>query len=864
MIASALILGAVRLCASEQHDFAVAATAFKTGMWSRAEVAFAQFIEKHPDSAQMPEATLLQAQSDFYQGKLSDALTLLQAGEPTAGLLADQYIYWIGTTRLQNGDYSSAADAFAKLIGEYPRSQFLLDGIVNEAAARSKLNQWRRVSELLQSGFFLEAAKTNATDNRVLNGRLLLAESLLAEHHPDSATAVLQSSAPFKKNHELDWQRSFLLFHARLAAGDTNEALSMSGPLIDEADRAEFRAQAVADQANILEGLGRVTDALAAYNENLTNNAPAEWQREAILKIAELSAAQTNYSGAENSLQTFLNRFRASPGGDAALLALGELHLKGYVAAPSTHGTDLPQAQSCFDQLINTWTNSPLLGRAFLGRGWCFWIQGKWTDSAADFKEAVEKLTPSVDLAVAHFKLGDSQFQLSDWAGAQANYQAVVNDFTNYPAVNRELGAQALYQTLQACLNLKDIPAMSNTMAQILKIYPLNNVAEKGILLVGGGLSDLGQPEQARALFQRFEQVFPNSEQLPEVDWAVARTYEQENNWPEAISIYNSWVNRFPQDTNVAAIKYARAFANFKAGSETNAFMLFTNFLAEYPTNGMTPLAQWWLGDYYFGQGDWGNAEMYFQLVFQSPVPTSLADPAIFMAGRAAMGRQGYENAKDYFRMLMVQTNCPPGLSVESWMAWCAQAWFAYGDVLMQEPSADANAPLANFLKAIDAFQNVCISYPGSEQAALAWGETGDCYFQLAGQASRYYSDATNAYAQVLSSPAAAVSERSQAQVGMGLVYEKLAAQTNGVQQTTLLQAALDNYLDVFFGSNLRTAETADPLWVKKAGLQALPLVESLGTGDPDKFIDQMEIVLPQMRDFLEKRRLEVPRPKLQ
>ena len=261
------------------------------------------------------------------------------------------------------------------------------------------------------------------------------------------------------------------------------------------------RAQAVADQASILENLGRLSDALAAYNENLTNNAPAEWQRQAILKIAELSAAQTNYSGAENSLQDFLTRFRSSPGGDAALLALGELHLKSYVAAPVTDGPDLPQAQSCFDQLVNTWTNSPLQGRAYLGRGWCFWIQGKWAESAADFKAAVDKLPPSVDLAVAHFKSGDAQFQLSDWAGARANYQAVVNDFTNLPVVNRELGAQALYQTLQVCLNLKDVPGMSNAMAQILKIYPLNNVAEKGILLVGGGLSDLGQPEQrARAV----------------------------------------------------------------------------------------------------------------------------------------------------------------------------------------------------------------------------------------------------------------------------------------------------------------------------------------------------------------------------
>jgi len=860
LILFALALGGGPLFASEAHDFALAATAFKTGMWSRAEVEFAQFVEKHPDSARIPEAILLQAQADFQQGKLLDALALLQAHEASAGLLADQYVYWNGLVQLQSSNYSAAAESFGRLARTFPQSQWVLDGVVNEAAARAKLDQWPQVSTLLQSGIFQNAAKTNATDGRVLNGRLLLAESLLKEHHPDSATAVLQSAAPFKNNSDLDWRRSYLLFQARLAAGDTNAALALSSHLIASAGRGELRAQAVSDEADVLENQGRVPDALAVYGENLTNNAPPDWQRQSILKIAELSASQTNFSGAENSLQNFLASFGNSPGADAALLALGELHLKSYAAAPSADGTDLTQAQACFDQFINTWTNSPLQGKVYLDLGWCYWIHGKWTDSAAAFKAAAERLPPSVDLAVAHFKLGDAQFRLNDWAGARANYQAVVNDFTNYPVVNKELGPQALYQTLRVCLDLKDVPGMSNAMAQILKIYPLNSVAEKGILLVGGGLSDLGQPEQARSLFERFEQVFPNSEQMPEVAWAVARTYEQENNWPAAISIYESWVNRFPQDTNVAAIKYARAWDNFKAGNETNAFILFTNFIAEYPSNVMTPVAGWWLGDYYSGQGRWGDAERNFELVFQFNPPSSLADPAIFMAGRAAMGRQGYEDAKAYFAMLMTQTNCPPQLSVQDWMSWCAQAWFAYGDVCMQEPSTDPNAPLKNFQQAITVFQNVYTTYPGSEQAALAWGEIGDCYIQLAGQAPRFYTDATNAYAQVIAAPAAFISERSQAQVGIGFVCEKLAALTNGVAQTSLLHAALDNYLDVFFGNNLRAGETADPFWVKKAGLQALPLVEQLGTGDPDKFIDQMETVLPQLKDSLEKKRLEVPR----
>ncbi len=870
LILFALILSGGQLFAAsrEQKDFGVAAAAFKDGMWSRAEVEFAQFIEKHPDSELVPQAALMQGQADFKQGKLLDTVAVLQARESSAGTLSDQYAYWIGLAQFQNGDYAKAADTFAGLVSSYPDSQWRLDAIVNEASAYSKLSEWAQAVALLQSSDFQQEVKTNATDVRVLNGRLLLAQSLLAEHNPASAEEVLQSADPFKHDSELDWRRLYLLCQARLAAGDTNGALALTSNLIAIANSPDLRAQGVAEQANVLEKIGRLSDALAVYQQNLTNGAPADWQRQAIMKTADLSAAQTNFSAAEDSLQDYRSRFPDSAGADSALLALGELRLKSYVASPSAAPDDLRWAQSYFDEFVNTYTNSPLLGKAFLDRGWCDWILGKWPESASNFQAAAESLPVSVDLAVARFKLGDAQFRLSQFSDARENYQAVVNDFTNFPVVNKDLGAQALYQTLRVCLQLNDIPGMSNAMAQILKIYPMNNVAEKGILLVGQGLSDLGQPPHARELFQKFEKIYPESTLLPDVELGIARTYEQEGNWPMAIAIYDSWIGHYANNPVVkpaerAAVKYARAWANYQGGDETNAFLLFTNFITEFPSNAdLTPVSLWWLGDYYSGHGDWANAEKNYELVFQYNPPSKLTYPAMLMAARAAMGRQGYGDATNYLLNIMGETNCPPEMDLMDWNALYVQAWFAYGDVLMQTPSSDTNDPYANFKQAILYFQYVWSQYPGSEQAALALGETGDCYYQLASQSPQYYGNATNAYAQVIATPAAGIAPRSQAQLGIGMVDEKLAALTSGMDQTALLQAALDNYLDVFFGNNLRDGETADPFWVKKAGLQALPLVESLGTGDPNKFIDQMETVLPQLKDSLEKKRLDIPRPK--
>lgn len=225
----------------------------------------------------------------------------------------------------------------------------------------------------------------------------------------------------------------------------------------------------------------------------------------------------------------------------------------------------------------------------------------------------------------------------------------------------------------------------------------------------------------------------------------------------------------------------------------------------------------------------------------------------MLMAARAAVGRQGYADAASYLLNLIGDSNCPA--------QYDAQALFNYGDVLMLAPSSDTNDPLANFKQAIPYFQIVCRQYPNSTNAALAYGEIGNCNYQLGAQDPQKYADATNAYAQVIASPFADVSARSQARLGIGLVLEKLAALTNGVAQAQFLQAALDNYLDVFRATNLRNGETADPLWVREAGLRALPLMESLGAGDLNKFIDQMETVFPQMQDFLEKRRLQISRP---
>ena len=681
--------------AREDRAYAAAVTAFQDGMWSRAETEFAQFVQKYPKSDRMAEAVLMQAEAEFKQGKLPQAVALLTTRKAEAGNLADQYVYWTGEAQFQNGDFSAAAETFVSLTRDFPESSLRLRVVVEAAVSLAQTNEWPQVVSLLEetNGVFQRAAQMDSGNELVSRGRLLLAQAKFVQNDFAGGFAILESVNPQTLNPGLEWQRAYLLYQNRLAAGDTNAALAVTTNLVQIA-RSEkdngLQAEGLALRAGVLEQLGQKSEAIAAYQEILTMNAPVERQRQAILKITELAIALGRFSDAEDSLRKFLAQFPASAAADMALLTLGELPLKDYIAQleATNHLPEatnlLPEAQARFDQFLGAYANSPLAGKAHLDRGWCFGWLAREMQSLADFQKAAKLLPPSEDLAVARFKIGDALFALTNYTGALENYRAVVDDFANFPAVTQTLGDRALYQMLRADLELTNVDGASNAMARILKLYPASDLAANSLLLVGEGLADSRQPAAARALFQKFEESVPNSLLRPQVELAVARTYEQEQNWPAAIAQYESWRNDFPTNALRPQADYALARANFQAGNETNAFGLFTNFVTQFPTNELAPLAQYWVAEHYFRLGgtNYMDAERNYKMLYQntnwqgSPlIYTNLAYQARMMAGRAAMGLPSYKDAIDHFTSLTSDTNCPPDLN--------AQALFAYGSALM-------------------------------------------------------------------------------------------------------------------------------------------------------------------------------------
>lgn len=847
---------------AETRAFKAASSAFDDKIFEKAEREFAQFVQTYPESILLPKAILLQAQAAFQLQKVKSAVDLLTAHSAKAGLLAEEYRYWLAKAHMQSSNYLAAAESFGLLTREFTNSVLLLEASHGEALARFKLKDWPRVITLLQqtNGVFQQAAKVRPNDELVARGHLLLAEALIEQKDYPGAEHTLNRLAERELVPENKWWRQYLLCRTQLANQRPNVALVNTTNLLALAaatGQPRFQAESVVMQGAILEQLNQLPAAVQAYEKNLAESVPTEYRRQALLKMIELTLPQNKIAEAARTLDDFVAKYPKDKALDVMLLTLGELHLKEHLLGLDTKRTNtagipratnhLQYALAQFDKLILTLTNSPLLGKAHLNKGLGLWADGRIPEGQAAFQLAANLLPHSEDQAVAHFKLADAQFFQKDYSKAVQNYQMVITNYTDVPHVQLTLVDQALYQVLRASLELSDLTEAHEAMQRLLKEHPASLFRDRSMLLVAQGFTLADQPEKARALLMDLLKRIPDSPLRPDGELAIARTFAQQKDWASAIGQYDQWLARFPTNSLRPQGEFNRAWAHYQAGNETNALTLFTNIVAQFPTNELAARAQYWVARYFYDQKDYVNAEINFQdkLLLQN---TNFVFQAQMMAGRAAVARRSFKDAEKYFTAL-VNNNTNPVELVE--------AFFALGDTFTLQ-AADPGKPTSKFTEAIKAFTKIPQLYPASPLVPRAWGRIGDCFLQLGD-----YDKSRDFYKKVLAPESKAdVGARSQAAMGLGHILEMLAQRkpASEAPAPALLKSALEYYYDIVSGKNLGDGEKSDPFWFKEAGFAAARLAEELKQWDValsiyKRLVETLPVLGPALEKKIEKAR---------
>jgi TolA-binding protein len=832
-----LLFFAASICAAEPGEaeaFASAAKASQDGFHERAEKEWAEFLRQYPKSERANEAALAQAQARYHLRQYPGALEILNGRAPTAGTLTDQYQFWRGQTLLDATNYAAAEEAFAEMLKTQTNSPLRLNASVAQAHARFRRDDFAGVVDLLSAtnSAFQSAARASTNVAQVARGYLMLAEAQLRRNDLAGAGAALQALAAKQLPPDLAWERWQLLGRVEFAGATPQlalPALTNAAAQARAAGKPLLFAQTLNLQADVFRKLNQPTRAAQSYEAIVTaEGMPAEQKRIGLLREVELYASQNAFTNAAARISLYLTQNTNDTSSDLLTIKAGEFLLEAFRQQKNSSATNLlTEARSYFDAAIQRYTNSALIGKAWLNRGWALWEEHLATgngqrllDSQAAFLAAAEKLPPGDEQAQARFKLGDAQFQQGLFSGAATNYQAVVSLASTAHIARSNIVAQAAEQLIRCHLAETNFAEAEAALHQASALFPTSDNVQASWILVGKSFADFGQIEKGRTLLKEFPSKFPNAALKSDAELAYARTFALEEKWPEAIELYTRWTTNNATNPSLGQAEFDRAWLHFKAGQGTNAFQLFTNFVARFPTNPLAAHAQNWIADYFFNKEQWSVAEANYQRVFQDTNWNAgdLECQARIMAARTAFFRQNYTDARSYLTNIL-QAACSPLI--------VADALFELGDVLIEQRApANSTNTLENFREALVVFDRITRMGATNRLEPLAWGKIGDCHLQLATQFQESYEQATNAYQKVLDSKRAdlPIAARNQAEVGIALTMERMA-ENRPKDRAELLKAALERHLNVVYSTK------ADPRWRAIAARGAGRVAETL---EPD------------------------------
>lgn len=757
---------------------------------------------------------------------------------------------------LLRGAFQDAQRNFATYQAAYPTNARAVLAGVREAEAALKLGKPDiAVIPLGKPELPFAKALTAGVPVPVLfRGLLVRSEAWMAKQDLAAAETALVEAEKFAQSSDEKWVRWRRLVNLRQAAGKAKEAAEAAVAFLGlaNADPAleSRRAETVSIVGQLRLKLGDPKGATEAFTQNLAPATPAEFLREATLRLAELDLAAGNFLSARQRLEAFLGAQPQDPEINSLRLRLGQGLFRQYLqqGTNAEAATLLTLAAQSFQTALTNAPGKELQGPLHLGRGWCLWEEGlrlgnaeRVREAETNFLAAATLLPRGADQAVARFKSGDCLAFRKSWAEAATNYLSAANDFTDVPAAG-SLVEPALAQAVIAATEAGDLASGQAAVTRLLSLNARAEALAQSTLLVGQALSLRGRDGESARLLEDFLKRFPESALGAEIRLTLVSVRLRTGDWTNAYVELDRWIATHTNHPSLARAEVDRWWAGTQAGVITNAIERVQDLARRYPTNASVLTAQLALAADFFSQGDFARAEQACLSVVTNAVwkGTDGWYRAKLRAAESARRRQAWSNASTNIFELLNDVALPEAL--------VAPAYFELGELHLERPLETGTAPLANFRNALESFTRAG-QFTNSPIAPLAVGKMADCHLQLASISTNSYELAADLYRRVADWPGVDLGARCKATLGRGIVAEKLAALRANGESAPLLRTALNQYLDVAYGKVLRPGESADGWWLKEAGREAGRVLEILGQwSEAATLYEQMGRELPALK----------------
>jgi TolA-binding protein len=699
------------------------------------------------------------------------------ADESSALPQQDAFTYWRARALFEAGNFNAVLQGLENL----PK-----DSIYTPAALRLKGRAEQAAGDLKSAQKTFEAFHKQFPDDENAAQNLLdLAAIYLERNKKSDSTKALHELLTRFPDNTLAAATRLELARQLIATGGKDELIEASALLntlgSSETAHPRLRSAAWVELSALEQRAGNSAGAAEALAkaEKLTG--------EAALKVRQKTARASlliDENKTKEAFPLFDEAVKESPNTATAaemLVQKAEALLKTqqYAAAEKT-----------FQAGLDITADPAVQARAQAGKGWSLWEQKRYEEAAVAFENAGAKHTQPDNCVTDFIKAGDARLAAAQYEKSRENYRRVTSAYPNHP-----LAARAMYQC-----------GVASLLA--------------------------GQPDAARADFDKTEKDFQQSEFAPQAALQQAELLKREQKWNPAIEQYRriaaqytnagiqasavqqqglilyrtgQWdtalesflvvSTNWPDAPEAPQALYMRGFCRYMQGDTEGALALCQSFIEKYPGSVWTPEVLFWTGEHYYNRGDYAKAQATFLDIATRFPKHELADDALFWAGNSLLKQDKFLEAFTVFSRLAKEI---PDSSL------MLKTRFAQGETLTE---------LGEFPRAILAYEEVIKKAPDDPLADRARGRLADCLFTLGTSEPARYQEALTAYQSLYKRPAAPFALRLQALYKIGRCETKLG----------LKEKAFAHYMEVVYSGTGQTeplSPEAAP-WFTRAAFDA-------------------------------------------
>ena len=320
-------------------------------------------------------------------------------------------------------------------------------------------------------------------------------------------------------------------------------------------------------------------------------------------------------------------------------------------------------------------------GLAQYNLGYSLLNQNRYAEAKAAFQNAISsKQLSNETTASAYQGLGQAQYYLRDFSGAQSSYDQALK------ADKNTSGDYSMYQKGIMMGLSQQYAAEIDQMDALIKAYPKSDLAPQAMLEKGNAQALLGKYSEAQVTYANLLKSYPKSVEARKGLLQTALVYKTMNDEDAAINAYKQIIRQYPTSDEAQAaaedmkLIYADRgklgeFSKFlssvpnapkidvgeverltfeaaeKAAIDTKPSIdKMQQYLKDYPAGAYTAKAKYYIARYHYGKGNYNEAMTAINEALQGGGDASYAQDALamrsdilFRQGKAEEALQSYK-----------------------------------------------------------------------------------------------------------------------------------------------------------------------------------------------------------------------------